>query len=209
MEIPAGGKRLHGTLTLPEGARSVVLFAYASGSSRHSARNQLLAEALARAGLGALLFDLLTPEEEAAEAYTRHLRFDIDLLAGRLFEATAWLVRREETRRLRAAFIGASTGAAAALAAAARLGEQVGAVVSGGGRPDLAAPMLALVTAPTLLIVGALDTRGLALNEQALAQLRCEKELLIVPGASQLFEEPGTFDQVAVLATEWFTHHLD
>ncbi len=139
-----------------------MLFAYGSGSSRHSPRNQLLAEALARAGLGTLLFDLLT-----------------------------------------------RTGAAAALAAAARLGEQVGAVVSGGGRPDLAAPMLALVTAPTLLIAGALDTQGLALNEQALAPLRCEKELLIVPGASQLFEEPGTFDQVAVLATEWFTRHLD
>ena len=187
VEISAGGRRLHGTLTLPAAARGVVLFAHGSGSSRHSPRNQRVAEALVHAGLGTLLFDLLTPEEEAAEAYTRHLRFDIDLLAGRLFEATAWLVRQEDTRRLRAAYFGASTGAAAALAAAARLGEQVGAVVSRGGRPDLAGPML---------------------NEQALTQLRCAKELLIVPGASHLFEEPGTLDQVAALAADWFTRHL-
>jgi dienelactone hydrolase len=208
VEISAGGRRLHGTLTLPAAARGVVLFAHGSGSSRHSPRNRRVAEALVHAGLGTLLFDLLTQEEEAAEAYSRHLRFDIDLLAGRLFDATAWLVRQEDTRRLRAGYFGASTGAAAALAAAARVGEQVGAVVSRGGRPDLAGPMLPRVSAPTLLIVGGLDTQALALNEQALTRLRCEKELLIVPGASHLFEEPGTLDQVAALAADWFTRHL-
>jgi putative phosphoribosyl transferase len=206
--IAAGGKQLQGTLTLPQAAHGVVLFAHGSGSSRHSPRNRRVADAIAQAGVGTLLFDLLTREEEEEEAYTRHLRFDIEMLAGRLADATAWLGEHEETRELRAGYFGASTGGGAALVAAARLGAQVGAVVSRGGRPDLAGPMLPKVTAPTLLIVGGHDTQVIELNEEAFAKLRCTKEMRIVPGATHLFEEPGTLDQVAALAADWFTRYL-
>lgn len=206
--VRAGGKLLQGTLTLPSEARGVVLFAHGSGSSRHSPRNRQVADAIVQAGVGTLLFDLLTREEEEEEAYTRHLRFDIDMLAGRLAEATAWLGEQEETRELRAGYFGASTGGGAALVAAARLGAQVGAVVSRGGRPDLAGPMLPKVTAPTLLIVGGRDTPVITLNEDAFAKLRCTKELRIVPGATHLFEEAGTLEQVAALAADWFRRYL-
>lgn len=206
--VAAGGKQLQGTLTLPPEARGVVLFAHGSGSSRHSPRNRRVGDAIAQAGVGTLLFDLLTHEEEEEEAYTRHLRFDIEMLAGRLVEATAWLGKQEDTRDLRAGYFGASTGGGAALVAAARLGAQVGAVVSRGGRPDLAGPMLPKVAAPTLLIVGGRDTPVIELNEEAFAQLRCVKEMRIVPGATHLFEEPGTLDQVAALAADWFKRYL-
>jgi putative phosphoribosyl transferase len=197
---------LSGALTIPRQASGVVLFAHGSGSSRHSSRNQFVAQTLRDAGLGTLLFDLLTPEEEAIDIYTRHLRFDIGLLAERLVNATSWL--KGEFDYVRAGYFGASTGAAAALVAAAELGDVIGAVVSRGGRPDLAADELPLVKAPTLLIVGGLDYPVIEMNRQAYAQLRCEKEIEIVPGATHLFEEPGALDQVAHLAANWFQTHL-
>ncbi|MFZ5790964.1 MAG: dienelactone hydrolase family protein [Pseudomonadota bacterium] len=195
---------LEGELILPSGARSIVLFAHGSGSSRLSPRNRHVAAGLRRAGLGTLLFDLLTPDE----GEDRRLVFDIELLADRLLAATRWLRTQELTRDLAVGYFGASTGAAAALIAAARSTESIGAVVSRGGRPDLAMPALDRVGAPTLLIVGALDHQVLTLNRQALAALRCEKKLAIVPGATHLFEEPGTLDQVIDLASRWFATHL-
>jgi putative phosphoribosyl transferase len=206
VEIPAREVTLSGELNIPRNAPGVVLFAHGSGSSRHSPRNQFVARTIRNAGVGTLLFDLLTRDEEAVDAYTRHLRFDIDLLADRLVNATYWL--KGEFDHVRAGYFGASTGAAAALVAAAQLGAIVGAVVSRGGRPDLATDMLPLVKAPTLLIVGGLDYPVIEMNRQAYAQLRCEKEIEIVPGATHLFEEPGTIDQVAHLAAEWFQTHL-
>ncbi|WP_328929433.1 phosphoribosyltransferase family protein [Streptomyces sp. NBC_00190] len=209
--VDADGVALAGDLVLPPDAGAVVVFAHGSGSSRHSPRNRSVAEALRQAGLGTLLFDLLTPQEEADRANV----FDIETLARRLTETTAWLRRREHA--LPIGYFGASTGAAAALwAASARAGADagagtspdVGAVVSRGGRPDLAGPRLAGVRAPTLLIVGGRDTTVLDLNRQAQAQLRCENRLEIVPGATHLFEEPGTLDAVAGLARDWFTTHL-
>ena len=205
VQIPAGGVTLSGELIIPRNAAGVVLFAHGSGSSRHSPRNRHVARTIHNAGVGTLLFDLLTREEEAIDAYTRHLRFDIGLLADRLVNATYWL--KGEFDHVRAGYFGASTGAAAALVAAAQLGEIVGAVVSRGGRPDLA-DSLPLVKAPTLLIVGGLDYPVIEMNRQAYAQLRCEKEVEIVPGATHLFEEPGTLDQVAHLAAGWFQTHL-
>src|SRR5919201_1368530 len=176
-------------------ASGIVLFAHGSGSSRHSPRNQYVAGVIRAAGIGTLLFDLLTPDEEVIDLRTRYLRFDIDLLAERLEEATAWVAHTDETRHLRIGYFGASTGGGAALVAAARLGQAVSAVVSRGGRPDLAGAALPRVLAPTLLIVGGRDAEVLRLNEAAYAQLQGEKSLRIVPGATHLFEEPGTLEE--------------
>jgi putative phosphoribosyl transferase len=208
VRIPAGGVTLEGDYGPARGAGGVVLFAHGSGSSRHSPRNQLVARALRAAGLGTLLLDLLTLEEEQVDLRTRELRFDIALLAERLVHATDWLSRNPDTQRLRTGLFGASTGAAAALMAAAERPEAVGAVVSRGGRPDLAGAHLPRVVAPTLLIVGGADVPVITLNEEALAQLECRKELVIVPGATHLFEEPGTLEEVARLARQWFERHL-
>jgi putative phosphoribosyl transferase len=203
VSIPAGPVSLPGTLVAPPNAAGVVLFAHGSGSSRHSPRNRFVAAALERAGLGTLLFDLLT-EPEAAD---RGNVFDIDLLAQRLLAAARWAMSHPATSALRLGFFGASTGAAAALVAAAEE-PQAEAVVSRGGRPDLAGPWLPRVSAPTLLIVGGYDLEVLELNREALALLRCPKELAVVPGATHLFEEPGTLAGAARLAGAWFTRYL-
>lgn len=208
VRVAAASVVLEGNLRLPEGARGVVLFAHGSGSSRHSSRNRHVARLLNQAKLATLLIDLLTSDEEAIDLRTAHLRFDIGLLAERLVRATDWLTRQPDTRHLRVGYFGASTGAGAALAAAAERPHEVGAVVSRGGRPDLAGPALARVQAPTLLIVGGNDFPVISLNRAALQQLRCEKRLVIVPGATHLFEEPGALDEVARLAREWFERHL-
>jgi putative phosphoribosyl transferase len=200
------GIRLEGDLIVPSGAAGVVLFAHGSGSSRHSPRNRQVAEHLHRLGLATLLIDLLTESEEIAERQTRHLRFDIGLLAGRLVAATSWLRAEPATERLALGYFGASTGAAAALVAAAD--SDVSAVVSRGGRPDLAGSALARVRAPTLLIVGGRDRFVLELNREARDQLNCEKALHVVPGATHLFEEPGALEEVARLAGSWFVDHL-
>jgi putative phosphoribosyl transferase len=205
--IPAGAARLSGELDIPPDAKGIVLFAHGSGSSRHSTRNQFVARALRSAGMGTLLFDLLTADEEELEERARHLRFNIPLLANRLVEATRWLDAQSATNRLAAGYFGASTGAAAAIAAAAELGGRIKAVVSRGGRPDLAGNALTQVSAATLLIVGGNDTEVLALNEDAYARLRCEKQIKIVSGASHLFGEPGALEQVSRLAAEWFLAH--
>jgi putative phosphoribosyl transferase len=197
---------LHGDLSIPAGAQGVVLFAHGSGSSRHSPRNQFVARTIREAGVGTLLFDLLTTEEEAVDLHTRHLRFDIGLLAERLIDAAYWI--KGELEYLHVGFFGSSTGGGAALLAAAKLGDSVGAVVSRGGRPDLAGDALPQVECPTLLIVGGLDYPVIEMNREALARLRCEKELKIVPGATHLFEEPGTLEEVARLAADWFQKHL-
>ena len=207
VHIRSGDVQISGDLSIPAGAESVVLFAHGSGSSRHSPRNQFVARTIREAGVGTLLFDLLTKDEEALDEHTAHLRFDIGMLAERLIDATYWI--KGEFDYLNVSYFGSSTGGAAALVAAAELGDSIGAVVSRGGRPDLAGPALPQVTAPTLLIVGGLDYRVIEMNEQALAQLRCEKELKIVPGATHLFEEPGALEQVADLAAEWFERHLE
>ena len=206
VQIRSGAAMLQGDLIIPAGAKSVVLFAHGSGSSRHSPRNQFVARTIREAGVGTLLFDLLTPEEEAIDAQTGHLRFDIGLLAGRLIDATYWL--KGDLEYLLIGYFGSSTGGGAALVAAAELGETVGAVVSRGGRPDLAGEALPLVKAPTLLIVGGLDYPVIEMNREAYARLRCEKELKIVPGATHLFEEPGTLEEVSRLAADWFQKHL-
>lgn len=208
VHVTAGRVTLEGNLSLPAGATGVVLFAHGSGSSRLSPRNRYVATLLNQAKLATLLVDLLTVKEEALDQATGHLRFDIALLAQRLVGATDWLTQQPDTRGLRLGYFGASTGAAAALVAAAERAAVVGAVVSRGGRPDLAGPALERVTAPTLLIVGGNDTEVIELNEQALARLRCEKRLAIVPGATHLFEEPGALDEVTRLARAWFERHL-
>jgi dienelactone hydrolase len=208
VHLSTGPVTLEGNLGLPEGARGVVLFAHGSGSGRHSSRNRYVARLLNQAGLATLLIDLLTADEEAVDLQTAHLRFDIGLLAQRLVGATGWLTQQPDTRHLRIGYFGASTGAAAALVAAAERPDVVGAVVSRGGRPDLAGPALPLVRAPTLLIVGGSDVPVIGLNRAAFEQLRCEKQLVIVPGATHLFEEPGALDEVARLAREWFERHL-
>ncbi|MFE2508556.1 phosphoribosyltransferase family protein [Streptomyces naganishii] len=202
--ITAGTVRLGGRLTVPAGAAGVVLFSHGSGSGRHSPRNRFVAEGLNRAGLGTLLFDLLTEEEAGDRANV----FDTGLLAARLTEATGWLRARPGTGHLAVGYFGASTGAAAALRAAAAPGARVAAVVSRGGRPDLAGPTLGDVTAPTLLIVGGADRTVLELNRQAQARLRCENRLSVVPGATHLFEEPGALETVTALARDWFTDHM-
>src|SRR6266436_7778830 len=206
VQIRSGTVSLQGELTIPGGAKGVVLFAHGSGSSRHSPRNQFVARTIREAGVGTLLFDLLTSEEEAIDTRTRHLRFDIGLLAQRLVAASHWI--KGEFDYLSVGYFGASTGGGAALVAAAELGEAVGAVVSRGGRPDLAGDALPQVKCPTLLIVGGLDYPVIEMNQAAFARLRCEKELKIVPGATHLFEEPGTLEEVARLAANWFQRHL-
>lgn len=213
--IPTGQNMLHGELNLPQGARGMVLFAHGSGSSRHSPRNQMVARIIRASGIGTLLFDLLTPEEESVDIYTRHLRFDISLLAERLVDAikwieesAGWIIEQAHPEHLRLGYFGASTGGAGALMAAAALGNTVGAVVSRGGRPDLAWAVLPEVKSPVLLIVGERDEAVIQLNQEAYAQLKYVKELKIVPGASHLFEEPGALDEVARLASEWFRKYL-
>jgi putative phosphoribosyl transferase len=206
--IPFDGVTLDGDLSLPDGAQAVVSFAHGSGSSRFSPRNRYVAGVLQQAGLGTLLLDLLTPEEEQVDARTGHLRFDIGLLARRLVGATNWLGEQQETRVLKVGYFGASTGGGAALVAAAERPEGIGAVVSRGGRPDLAGPALPRVTAPTLLIVGGLDAPVIALNKQAMQEMRAHTELAVVAGATHLFEEPGTLDEVARLARDWFLKYL-
>ena len=208
VRIPIGDVTLTGDLIVPAAARGLVLFAHGSGSSRHSPRNQFVARVIRNAGVGTLLFDLLTPKEEEEERWSRHLRFNIELLAERLQGATAWIKSNENTRDLRIGYFGSSTGAAAAIIAAAQVGEQVGAVVSRGGRPDLAGAVLSRVTSPTLLIVGGLDYQVIGLHQEPFDRLQCEKEMVIVPGATHLFEEPGTLEQVAALAADWFEKHL-
>lgn len=208
VRVAAGPMMLEGNLNLPEGARGIVLFAHGSGSSRHSPRNRYVAQLLNQASFATLLVDLLTAEEEAIDLRTAQLRFDIGFLAERLAGVTDWLVRHPDPQPLQIGYFGASTGAAAALVAAAERPAAIGAVVSRGGRPDLAGPYLPRVRAPTLLIVGGNDFQVIELNRAAFAQLRCEKELAIVPGATHLFEEPGALDQVAQLAREWFQQYL-
>ena len=208
IQIPAGRAVLSGNLTIPENAAALLLFAHGSGSSRHSPRNQFVARTLNRSGLGTLLFDLLTPEEEALDLYTREHRFNIGLLAERLVQATNWATQQEQTRDLRIGYFGSSTGGAAALVAAAQLSQGIGAVVSRGGRPDLAGDALPKVHAPTLLIVGGNDDIVIELNEMARDQMRCEAKLVIVPGATHLFEEQGALEQVAKFASDWFVRHL-
>jgi pimeloyl-ACP methyl ester carboxylesterase len=208
VHVPAGPVTLDGNLTLPEEARAVVLFAHGSGSSRHSSRNRYVARVLNEAKLATLLIDLLTLDEEVVDVRTARLRFDIELLAERLVGATDWLTQFPDTKQLPIGYFGASTGAAAALVAAAVRPDVVAAVVSRGGRPDLAGAALTQVRAPTLLIVGGDDGQVIQLNREALAQLRGEKQLLIVPGATHLFEEPGALDEVARLARDWFERHL-
>jgi putative phosphoribosyl transferase len=204
VEVTAGRAQLAGHLTVPAEARGLVVFVHGSGSSRQSPRNRYVAGVLQRAGLATLLFDLLSPSEELDRGNV----FDIGLLSGRLAAVTAWVRDRRECRGLPVGYFGASTGAAAALWAAAD-DQQVAVVVSRGGRPDLAAPRLGEVRAPTLLVVGGLDTVVLELNRRAQARLRCESQLAVVPGATHLFEEPGTLEQVAALARDWFVDHLD
>jgi dienelactone hydrolase len=207
--IPAREATLAGDLTVPAGANGIVLFAHGSGSSRASPRNVWVAARLAHAGLATLLFDLLTPAEEQRDLYTREHRFDIPLLSRRLVDATDWVDTQPELAALSVGYFGASTGAAAALVAAVERKRRVGAVVSRGGRPDLAgAEVLARVAAPTLLLVGGNDDVVLELNQRALAAMTCEKRLDVVPGATHLFEEPGALEQVATLAAEWLVEYL-
>jgi putative phosphoribosyl transferase len=207
--IRAGPAILEANLGIPIGARGIVLFAHGSGSSRFSPRNRTVAASLNDSGIATLLIDLLTAEEEAIDRVTAHLRFDIELLTNRLIGATDWLVHAPETRSLRIGYFGASTGAAAALIASVQRSQTVGAIVARGGRPDLAGAALPSVLAPTLLIVGGRDAPVIDMNRVALAALRCEKRLEIVPGATHLFEEPGTLEQVANLARVWFKRYLE
>ncbi|MDP2785078.1 MAG: dienelactone hydrolase family protein [Sulfurimicrobium sp.] len=205
VHIPADQVELDGELILPPSAKGVVLFAHGSGSSRFSPRNTYVAEVLQQHGIGTLLFDLLTREEDQDYA----TRFDIALLTRRLLAATAWLQANPNTQTLELGYFGASTGAAAALQAAAKMENKIAAVVSRGGRPDMAGEIaLSCVTAPTLLIVGAADYGVIELNQQAYALMNCEKELILIPGATHLFEEPGTLQQAAHSAASWFMQHL-
>lgn len=208
VQIPAGAVTLEGELALPQGATSIVLFAHGSGSNRHSHRNQAVAQEIRRFGMGTLLFDLITPEEAAVDSKLHQLRYNIDLLARRLMHGTHWLNNEFGGAELRLGFFGSSTGGGAALVAATQLGSGIGAVVSRGGRPDLAGYRLKLVKPPTLLIVGSYDEAIIRLNEQAYSFLQGVKEIRIVPGASHLFEEPGTLEQVATLSANWFRQHL-
>lgn len=207
--IEVAGTCLNGDLYLPEGADKLVVFAHGSGSSRFSPRNQYVSSVLNDAGIGTFLFDLLTREEECLDMHTRHLRFDIDLLAVRMVETTNWLNREAGLSQKKICYFGASTGAAAALLAAAYLPDVVHAVVSRGGRPDLAGNALGQVKAPTLLIVGGLDYDVITLNEQALSRLACKRQLTIIPGATHLFEEAGALERVAELARDWFVQVVE
>lgn len=206
VEIPFRGFQLNGELNIPRNAAGVVLFAHGSGSSRQSPRNQYVAGALREHGVGTLLFDLLTESEEQEDRFTGHLRFDITLLAQRLLGVTDWY--QEQEASLSIGYFGSSTGAAAALVAEAQAAVPIRAIVSRGGRPDLAGAALPKVKAPTLLIVGGNDTAVIRMNREAYEQMRCPKELQLVPGATHLFEEPGTLEQVAQTAAEWFERHF-
>jgi len=208
VRISVGSITLPGELSVPGGAEGLVLFAHGSGSSRHSRRNQYAAQVIREAGVGTLLFDLLTREEERIDLQTRHLRFDIDLLARRLVGATEWVKKQKETAPMRICYFGIGAGGGAALIAAAEMDDEIGAVVSRGGRPDMAGEALSRVVSPTLLIVGGSDDAIIRLNEEALGKLLCVKELKIVPGATHLFEEPGKMEEVARLAADWFQRHL-
>jgi dienelactone hydrolase len=199
---------LAGNLAVPKDSTGIVVFVHGSGSSRLSPRNQHVARMLREAGLATLLMDLLTPEEEAIDLQTAHLRFDIGLLARRVVGITCWLKQNLETRRLKVGYFGSSTGGGAALVAAAEVTEHVGAVVSRGGRPDLAEDALPEVKAPTLLIVGGDDETVIGMNERAMQHMQAETKLEIIPGASHLFEEPGALDRVAELASQWFKRYL-
>jgi len=207
VRIAGGGVTLEGDLHVPPASRGIVLFAHGSGSSRHSPRNRQVADSLHQVGVGTLLFDLLTAREEAEDRWTRQFRFDIPLLARRLVASTDWLMSRRPGL-IPLGYFGASTGAAAALIAAAERTESIRAVVSRGGRPDLAGDALESVRAPTLLIVGSEDREVIGLNQIALDRLHCEKRLVLVPGATHLFEEPGALASVATLAGEWFVRHF-
>src|SRR5437588_1767120 len=204
VRLAAGAAALDGDLVVPAGAEGLVVFAHGSGSSRHSPRNRFVAEVLHEAGLATLLMDLLTPEEEAEDLRTRRLRFDVGLLGERVVAALDWLGAEGTVAALPVGAFGASTGAAAALIAAAQSPERIAAVVSRGGRPDLAAGALELVRAPTLLLVGELDVQVIEMNREALERMRAETELVVVPGASHLFEEPGALERVAEAARDWF-----
>ena len=209
VRLPSAEAWLYGDLALPDAFSALVLFAHGSGSGRHSARNRQVAQRLQQRGIATLLFDLLTVQEEQVDLQTREHRFDIPLLTRRIQDATLWAAQQPQLRHARIGYFGASTGSAAALIAAARLGERIGAVVSRGGRPDLAGPVaLAAVTAPTLLVVGGADTSVLGLNEGALHAMQCKKQLTVVPGAGHLFEEHGALEQVSALAGDWFASHL-
>jgi putative phosphoribosyl transferase len=209
VRIPAGKAWLYGDLVTPPGFAGLVLFAHGSGSGRHSARNRLVAQRLQEAGIATLLFDLLTVQEEQVDLRTREHRFDIPLLTQRMQHATEWAWAQQESRNALIGYFGASTGSAAAIIAAARLGERIAAVVSRGGRPDLAGPAaLAAVTAPTLLIVGGADHGVIELNQEAFERLQCRKDLIVVPGATHLFEERGALDIVAQEAASWFARHM-
>jgi putative phosphoribosyl transferase len=206
--VNTGRTTLEGNLLIPDRATGLVMFAHGSGSSRFSSRNRYVAEVLRKSGAGTLLIDLLTREEENIDMRTAHLRFDIGLLADRLVGASEWLAKQPETKRLKLGLFGASTGGGAALVAAARVPERIAAVVSRGGRPDLAGAALPKVKAPTLLIVGGNDGPVIDMNQEAYDQMTCERRMVIVPGASHLFEEPGTLEEVARLAAEWFGDYL-
>ena len=208
VHIPIGRVMLDGNLAIPFEAESIVLFAHGSGSSRFSSRNQYVAKRLQAEGLATLLFDLLTADEEKVDNYDMHLRFDIDLLAERLSGATLWLKTQKETEKMAMGYFGASTGAAAALIAENDHHDIVHAIVSRGGRPDLAGSALGLVRAPTLFIVGGEDHQVIMLNKQAMENVKATKKLAIVPGATHLFEEPGTLETVASLASHWFLQYL-
>jgi predicted alpha/beta-hydrolase family hydrolase len=207
--IPSGQVLLEGELNIPAAATGIVLFAHGSGSSRHSVRNQYVAQTLRESEIGTLLFDLLTLEEEEEDRYTRHFRFNIDLLSKRLEDATRWIKAQGEVQTLPIGYFGSSTGAAAALVAAAALGEEVEVVVSRGGRPDLAGASLPYVKASTLLIVGGRDDLVITLNQDAYSHLQCEKKVEIVENATHLFEEPGALEEVARLAASWFGRHFE
>ncbi|MDR3491148.1 MAG: dienelactone hydrolase family protein [Gammaproteobacteria bacterium] len=206
--IPSNKVHLDGLLHIPQGAKGLVLFVHGSGSSRFSTRNQHVAKVLNQAKLATLLFDLLTPEEEEIDDQTRELRFDIEFLASRLIDTTHWCLKQLVTHDLKLGYFGASTGGGAALVAAAKESITVKAVVSRGGRPDLAGVSLSHVQAPTLLIVGGNDEAVIEMNESAMSKMHCVKELEIIPGATHLFEEPGTLDEVARLAKAWFVKYL-
>jgi len=208
VRIPVGGVVVEGNLTVPSDAKGIVLFAHGSGSSRFSPRNRYVAKFFNTQKIATLLFDLLTNEEDQADLETAEYRFNINLLAERLIGATEWLKKDPQTKKCLFGYFGASTGAAAALIAAAKLQNDVATVVSRGGRPDLAANYLPRVKAPTLLLVGGLDTEVIELNRQAMDQMSAEKKLVIIPGATHLFEEPGKLEEVAKLSADWFLHYL-
>lgn len=207
VEIDTNAVTLTGDLVIPERPQAIILFAHGSGSSRHSSRNRYVAERLNRSGFATLLLDLLTDQEEREEQYTMHFRFDIDMLATRLCGAVDWLGKTADTRNLTIGLFGASTGSAAALACAAKRRSKISAVVSRGGRPDLAPSALPYVLCPTLFLVGGFDPKVMSMNEKALHSMNCYREIEIIPGASHLFEEPGRLEQVATLATWWFARH--